>query len=1064
MQHEWGHGLDLNTRGGDGATGEATADVVAMHMTQSPLVGPGFSINGTPVRNLDPNGPRGPLTTTNISSKCPVVGTLGPLGYQVHCEGEIYGQTAWEFSNALVAKHGYQTGWRQSERIFFTSLPDAGGYLPSSSFSVYAAYLNADDDDGNLANGTPNATEIFNAFAAHGIAGAQVAQSAACSRPAQPALNVVPQCDRFELSWGAVPGAEHYEIFRGELRLQQALFPLGQVDAAQTTFTDSEVAPEMNYWYVVMAVDAAGCESTIESPVPATLLDQPVLSVVSAGVDDVPRGNRSGAADPGEEVDLLLGVANFGNVAATSLGGTLATTTPGVTLIEGAAGWPGVDPGFAATNLDPLRFVTDDAQVMCGDLLDFQFVPDEASGCAAETSYFKVQVGEPFQGLQADFETDAGFVLDVSNSTAMAGNWVRGTPIATTMQPGGGVTGSGSQCWFTGQNAGGDPEFHDLDRGVTILLSPQIDLGAVANARLTYWRWWANSAPGVDPGDYFAVDVSNDDGQNWVNLETLDFTQTAPSWTQRSFDLTDFIAPTSDVRLRFVAADGSGVASLVEAAVDDVAIDGFVCDSTPACFTAPSFSGLDVATGAGVCAETLLSWQPASTNCLNAEITYNIYRSTEPGFTPDPASLIASGLTSTSFVDTLLVPDQSYAYVVRAFDSRSGEDGNLVVRSVVAPSAPDPGPPVFGGLAVADSGADCGEIALSWSAAIESCNAPVSYEIYRGTDPAFVPGPASRIGSALSTLYVDAALQPGVDYTYVVRARDGLGQEEINDVRLTVPASIQDRLVELSDFEPSPDGWSVVEPNDATTGNWEWGDPQGTAQQPEDDATEDGVNAWITGLAATLSGGGNNDIDDGTTTLLSRAYDMSGMVDPVVAYARWFTNDTGASPGEDPLIVDISDDDGASWTLLEQISAGTPLAWVETAIDLPAGLTPTSTMRVRFTASDLGAGSLVEAGVDDFRVIDRGQGCLDCALPVSSVGTIRVEHDGADVVLDWTADPAPGSRFVVYKLTGPTFDVPLRIGSTDTRTFVHEGAVAAAEDFAYRVTAVDSCGNESNLP
>jgi len=42
MYHEWGHGIDQNTNGGDGATGEATADIVSMHMTHSPLVGPGF--------------------------------------------------------------------------------------------------------------------------------------------------------------------------------------------------------------------------------------------------------------------------------------------------------------------------------------------------------------------------------------------------------------------------------------------------------------------------------------------------------------------------------------------------------------------------------------------------------------------------------------------------------------------------------------------------------------------------------------------------------------------------------------------------------------------------------------------------------------------------------------------------------------------------------------------------------------------------------------------------------------------------------------------------------------
>ena len=51
-----------------------------------------------------------------------------------------------------------------AERIFFTSLADQGSWDPVSPLSVYDAYINADDDDGNLANGTPHAAAIFAAF------------------------------------------------------------------------------------------------------------------------------------------------------------------------------------------------------------------------------------------------------------------------------------------------------------------------------------------------------------------------------------------------------------------------------------------------------------------------------------------------------------------------------------------------------------------------------------------------------------------------------------------------------------------------------------------------------------------------------------------------------------------------------------------------------------------------------------------------------------------------------------------------------------------------------------
>ena len=880
ITHEWGHGADVNSRGGDGATGEGTADVVAMHLSHSPLIGPGFHTDGDPVRNIDSSGPRGLLTATNISGICPVIGSLGPLGYEVHCEGEIYGQAAWDLAQSLVAKHGYHTGWRTSERIFFTSLHGAGSYLPNDSWPVYTAYVFADDDDGNLANGTPNAQEIFDAFDAHGIAAASYATSPACTRPIQPVPVVTPGCGAFDLSWDPVAGVDHYEIFRGELRLEQALFPVATVPAGQTTYTDAEVAPGMDYWYVVMAVDGTGCESTIDRPEPARLLDQPVLSIDVVVADDTPRGNRSGFADPGEEVDLILGVRNYGVVPAMGLSGTITTSTPGVELLDAVAAWPQVDPGASAPNVDVLRIRTDEAQNLCGDVLQFQFVPDEGSGCAVNSSYFSVELG----------------------------------------------------------NVG-------------------------------------------------------------------------------------------------------------------------VCDPTPACYVEPTFAGLQTATGGASCAETLLGWQDASTNCQNATISYNIYRSTDPAFTPSPANLIASKLLSTGFGDSLLVPGQTYHYVVRAFDSRSGEDSNIQAVSVTAPGLPDLRAPVFAGLAAADTGAACGETALTWPAALETCSAPVSYEIYRSTDPAFTPGPATLIGSSLSPGFTDLALRPDTEYTYVVRARDTVGNEDPNDVRITVASGITDHVVSASGFEASTDGWATAAPNDALTGSWEWGDPEGTSFQPEDCAG--GINCWITGLPAELSPGANNDVDDGTTTLLSRAYDLTGLVEPAIRYSRWFTNDLGASPGEDPLIVEVSDDDGASWVSVETTSAGTPLAWVPAEVAFPAALTPNASVRVRFTTSDLGAGSLVEAGIDDFAVVDLRQGCNVCSPTVDPVGTIHVSLSGADVVLDWTDDPAPGSSFVVYRLGGPDFADAVRIGTTGGRSFVHEGAAASGEDFAYRVSAVNDCGTES---
>ena len=1059
MYHEWGHGLDGNTRGGDGATGEATADIVSIHLTHSSLIGPYFRTNGNPVRDINPaTSSRGLLTVSNIGSICPTTGSTGPLGFEVHCEGEIYGQAAWELSEALVARHGFHTGWRTSEQIFFEALPDSGSYLSTGSFPVYDAYLNADDDDGNLANGTPNAVEIFEAFDRHGIAGTAIVASPLCSRPAQPTLIATPDCNSVDLSWNTVAGASGYSIFKSELLLDRGYYHVADVSSAVTSYADTEVAPGVDYFYVVMATAADGCESTVENPVQANLDLAPLLNAKAVLVTDEPQGNRSGFADPGEAVDLVVTLENIGTLDATSIAGTLSTSTPGVTILDENDGWPAIAIGGQANNTGVLRFETDDQVVTCGEAIVFQLSPTDASLCLSEDSYVEVILGDRVVTLEDDFETDLGWAYDAVNSTASSGAWVLGDPDGTPYQPEDDVSEFGTQAWFTATNGGGTGS-DDVDNGVVILLSPIYDLSANTNAVLSYHRWFANRDLGEDAGDFFTADVN--DGTGWVNLETLGTNESAASWTRREFALQDFVALTSTIQLRFQASDGPATGNLLEAAVDEIRIDEAVCDSTPACFIEPTFGGVQSATAGSSCGEVNLGWTSASSNCTNATLSYNIYRSTTPGFTPGAANLVASGVSATAFQDVFLEPGTTYHYVVRAFDSRSGEDSNTIELAVPASTALDTGAPVFAGLESLASGAACGETVLNWSPALEACSDPVTFNVYRSTDPAFLPGPATLIGATLSLGFVDAAIAPGTTVTYVVRAVDELGNEDANDVRRTTDSGALDLIVTETEFEPDDGGWKVVDPNDATTGNWEWGDPEGDGRNPEDDRTPDpGVNAWITGLAAQ-NGGTNNDVDDGTTTLVSETYDLTGLVDPAVRYSRWFTNDQGNNPGEDFL--DVEADDGSGFTLVEQVTGG-PLDWIDVEIPLTGIVSPTATVQFRFTASDLGAGgSIVEAGVDDFAVVDLDQGCQGCSLPVQTVGLLFVDVSGDDVVLDWAADPVVATRFVVYRLDGPTFADATAIGTTDTKNFVHEGAVLTSGDFYYRVSAVDACANESDL-
>ncbi|MFH1679238.1 MAG: M20/M25/M40 family metallo-hydrolase, partial [Candidatus Eisenbacteria bacterium] len=220
------------------------------------------------------------------------------------------------------------------------------------------------------------------------------------------------------------------------------------------------------------------------------------------------------------------------------------------------------------------------------------------------------------------------------------------------------------------------------------------------------------------------------------------------------------------------------------------------------------------------------------------------------------------------------------------------------------------------------------------------------------------------------------AQPPGtfVDYYLVAEDTDGYRKTHPS----TAPASAHSFFVGSvltiieDDFEIDR-GWTAgVAGDDATTGMWERGNPQGTWSggtpcQPEDDHTPaPGVNCYATGLAAGTSIG-TYDIDGGKTTLLSPVYDLSGHTIAFVSYWRWYTNSMGSSPGEDIWEVQASDDGGTSWVYLENTSESRN-AWTRYSFPLHDHIDLTSNVRFRFIASDEGSGSVVEAAVDDFAI------------------------------------------------------------------------------------------------
>jgi Zn-dependent metalloprotease len=147
--HEWGHGLtDLQYEAGgsggpNGAMDEGFSDFLACIITNQSLIGRGFTGHGTYLRNIH-NTNRYPDDWIGES----------------HNDGLIISGALWNFRLLFPDRPR-----------FVDSLWHYAKYGYGTDFTEYFYdFLAADDDDGNIQNGTPHANQIYYCFGnLHGI-------------------------------------------------------------------------------------------------------------------------------------------------------------------------------------------------------------------------------------------------------------------------------------------------------------------------------------------------------------------------------------------------------------------------------------------------------------------------------------------------------------------------------------------------------------------------------------------------------------------------------------------------------------------------------------------------------------------------------------------------------------------------------------------------------------------------------------------------------------------------------------------------------------------------------
>jgi len=256
--------------------------------------------------------------------------------------------------------------------------------------------------------------------------------------------------------------------------------------------------------------------------------------------------------------------------------------------------------------------------------------------------------------------------------------------------------------------------------------------------------------------------------------------------------------------------------------------------------------------------------------------------------------------------------------------------------------------------------------------------------------------------------------------TYKFEIANTAGDPAFDTATRTALSVVAQDTVVSSGFETA-DGWvGGVAGDTATAGIWTRVDPVGTSAQPESDHSDPGTICWVTGQGAVGGTDGAADVDGGFTTLLSPAFNLTGLEEPQIEYWYWYSNNLGGAPNADSMPIQISNDNGVTWTTLADVSVSNN-AWSRHQWRVRDFVTPTASVRVRFVARDLGTGSLVEAAVDDFRITNidctpntvpgdlNGDGAVngsDLAILLNGWGTTGVTDidasgntDGADLAI-----------------------------------------------------------------
>ncbi len=570
FDHEWGHGLDNN----DGipavsSPGEGIADLYAALRLGNSCIGPGFDIQGdlttlctsqappagactvcSGVRDLDYEKHVGQLPFTLAQADtCSSASSNGPCGGGVHCEGLVYSQAVWDlWKRDLPTTHGVSdtVAHELVAQLTFHGAHGVGSWFACSNgtggcgnangcgcnaTSGYMQYLAADDNDGDLSNGTPHMDAIFAAFNRHQIA---------CTTPAVavsgcpvtltevPVVTATPGDGNVALSWTISEGATSYRVYRtdGVFGCDFGKLLIGTV--AGTSFIDYGLQNGRDYSYTVIPTGinetcfSVSSTCTTATPMPGARLGaSPALASFTSQT-----GDGDMFVDNCETTTIAMPIDNLGVTALTNVR-VIAVSSPShpdsivqtpLPLVI-AANQASCEAAAAGIDVIPMGIAPGDTFA-----LDITIVSDEI---ASTPQTYRVETANVERDLQFFASHTFNFETDAEDWVTTSGTFTR-----SNAAPGG---ADGADTYYLRSSANLDMQCDAVD-SPTLRLSATSTMSFQTNYAIenqSGGQWWdrANiAATMLDDGSLHVLTPSGGRAYNASGVGGSCGMETDPGW------------------------------------------------------------------------------------------------------------------------------------------------------------------------------------------------------------------------------------------------------------------------------------------------------------------------------------------------------------------------------------------------------------------------------------------------------------------------------------------------------------------------------------------------------